>query len=184
MMKQALTRSGWSRRAGAALVAAALVVSLTGCFAGGSVGGGQTAAAAALEIRSLSGILSSTDVSTDGSYSGFTQLNDTAVVVGIKPDHHIQDPDALVDFLIRVAWSVNDAKPNGDLSVTIDSAVAVDATAAAKAAGWTTAHSLSNDPTSVFVKLSEAKKRLGEWPGKVPKLPNGLIATSTASPTP
>jgi hypothetical protein len=175
-----------SAHAASVLLALTIVFATAGCSFARSDGsdGGQTAAAATLEIKSLPGIQGSTDVSSDSSYSGFTQLNDTAVVVGIKPDHHIQDPDTLVDFLIRVAWSVNDAKPNGDLLVTIDSAVAIDATAAAKAAGWTTAHSLSNEPTSVFVKLSEAKKRLGAWPGKVPTVPDGVIVTSTASPAP
>ena len=182
MMKHAPASPHRSRRILAALVAVTLAVGLAGCFASGGGSGGQTAAAAMRQVKAIPGSAASTYVASDSSYSGFTKVISTTVNLDIAPDHVIPDPGALIDYLIRVAWSVNDAKPNGDLLVTIDSAVAVDATAAAKAAGWATAHSLSNAPTSVFVKLSEAKKRLGDWPGKVPTAPDGVIVAGTPSP--
>lgn len=181
MMKHALTNSGWPRRAVVALVAVALAIGLTGCFASGDLGG-QTAAAAMREVKSIPGSAASSYVASDSSYSGFTKQNATTVHINIEPDHHIQDPEALVDFLIRVAWSVNDARPNSNLMVVIDSDVPIDAVTAARSAGWASAHAFANEPAAVFVKLSEAKKRLGDWPGKVPTVPDGVIVAATPAP--
>jgi hypothetical protein len=184
-MKHALTNPGRSRRALAALLAVALLVGLTGCFPSRGVSGGQTAAAAMSEVKSIPGIADPTYVKSDSSYSGLTKVTSTTVHVSINSEHHIPDPEALVDFLIRMAWSVNDAKPNrAIMTVAIDSAAALDVAAAAQKAGWKSAFSYPELPTTIFVKLSEAKKRLGAWPGKVPKVPGGLIVTSTASPAP
>jgi hypothetical protein len=184
MMKHALTNPDRSRRAVAALLAAVLAVGLTGCFPSRGVSGGQTAAAAMGEVKSLPGASSSTYVASDSSHSGFAEQNATTVHINIEPGHHIQDPEALVDFLIRVAWSVNDARPNSSLMVVIDSDMPIDAVTAAQSAGWTSAHAFDDGRNAVFVKLSEAKQRLGAWPGKVPTVPDGLTVTSTASPAP
>jgi hypothetical protein len=127
----------------------------------------------------------STYVASDSSYSGFTKRNATTVSVSIDPDHHIQDPDALVDFLIRVAWSVDDAEPKGSaLMVAIDSDMPIDVVTAAQSAGWTGASALNDQQDRVFIDLSEAYKRLGAWPGKVPPVPDGVIVTSAASSAP
>jgi hypothetical protein len=128
---------------------------------------------------------SSTYVAGDSSYSGFTKRNATTVSVSVDSDHHVQDPDALVDFLIRVAWSVNDAEPKGSsLMVAIDSDIPIDVVTAAQSAGWTGASALNDQQDRVFIDLSEAYKRLGAWPGKVPPVADGLIVTSTGSPAP
>ena len=178
MMKHVQGKSHWSHRVYPAIVALALVGGLSSCS---SARGGQTAGAAASEVKSLPGISKSTDVYSNSSYSGFTKKNATLVVVTVDPDHRSEDTEELVEFLIRVAWSVNDAKPNMELMVTVKSTVPIDALAAARAAGWTSAHSLNNERSTVFVGLSEAKKRLGDWPGKVPET-DGLLGTVTTSP--
>jgi hypothetical protein len=179
MMKQALGNPHWPRRVLGALVAVAIVGALSGCSI---TRGGQTADAAASEVKSLPGISNSTDVYSNSAYSGFTKKNSTLVVVTVDPDRRIEDTENLVEFLIRVAWSVNDAKPDMELMVTIKSTAPIDALAAAQGAGWTSAHAFDDDRGTVFIPLSEAKQRLGGWPGKVPKTPAGLLATVTPSP--
>ena len=179
MMKRALPDSGWLRRAFAALIAVAIV----GCFSGCSITrAGQTADAAAIEVKSLQGISNSSDVYSNSSYSGFTKQNSTLVVVTVDPDRRIENTGQLVEFLIRVAWSVNDAQPNMELMVTIKSTAPIDAVAAAQAAGWTGAHAFNDERGTVFIPLSEAKKRLGAWPGKVPTAPDGVIVAATPAP--
>jgi hypothetical protein len=172
-----------SARAVSAVLALTIVFATAGCSFARS--DGQTAAAAMSEVKSLPGTSSSTYVASDSSYSGFTKRNATTVSVNIDPDHHIQDPDALVDFLIRVAWSVNDAEPKGSsLMVAIDSDIPIDVVTAAQSAGWTGAGALNDRRDMVFIDLSDVEKRLGAWPGKVPAVPDGVIVTSTASPAP
>jgi hypothetical protein len=181
MMKQALENPCWPRRVLGALVAVAIVGGLSGCSI---TRGGQTADAAASEVKSLPGISNSTDVYSNSAYSGLAKKNATLVVVTFDPDRPTEDMEKLVEYLIRVAWSVNDAKPNMELMVTIKSTAPIDALAAAQGAGWTRAHAFNDERGTVFVPLSEARQRLGDWPGKVPTVPDGLIATSTASPAP
>lgn len=102
------------------------------------------------------------------SYNGFTKVTDVAVLSRVKTGYAVKDSSSLVDYLIRVAWSANEAKPTQDVSVVITSDSPIDAIAAAKKAGWTSADSFKGDLTDVYVDLREVKKRLGEWPGKVP----------------
>ncbi|HEY8911832.1 hypothetical protein [Lacisediminihabitans sp.] len=157
-----------------------LAVGLAGCAAGG----GQTAAAATRQVKAIPGSAASTYVASDSSYSGFTKENGTTVQLTVEPGFQIPDPGKLVDFLIRLGWSVNDNKPNSELFVVIDSAAPIDATAAAKGAGWKSASSLPDDSTGVFIDLKEVEKRLGGWPGKVPAMPAGVVVKDPVSPDP
>jgi hypothetical protein len=161
-------------RALVAVIALASMVTLTlsGCV---SVRGGQSEHDASNQIRSVPG-LSSGEVSVSNSYNGFQKVTLTAARVTVKPNYVVKNPAALVDYLIRVAWSANQSKPNQMLGVNVDSTQPFDAAAAAKSAGWKSAKSLAQFPAIVSIDLKEVKKRLGDWPGKVPAPSSGAGA--------
>ena len=158
----------------------ALVMILAGCSL--LPKGGQTAAAAIRQANSIPG--STAIIESEGAYNGFQKQNPIAVQLTIEPGFQIPDPGKLVDFLIRLGWSVNDNQPNTILSVAIVSPAPIDAKAAAIGAGWKGANSLSDDSPGVFIDLKEAQKRLGGRPGKVPATPAGMVVKDPVSPDP
>jgi hypothetical protein len=180
MMKRTRTVTTRMARAVQMLAIVALVVALAGCSIFPK--GGQTVAAAIVEGSSIPG--STVSVDAGSSYNGFQKVNGPIVFIDIEPGFEVRNPGKLVDFLIRLTWSMNDNKPTRDLMVVIDSADPIDATAAAQGAGWKTAHSSSDDSTSVFVDLKEVEKRLGGWPGDVPVKPAGVIGKASPSSEP
>jgi hypothetical protein len=157
-----------------------ITIGLTGCS---SAQRGQTTQSASSQVQSIPGIASG-EVFVRSSQNGFQKETIAAALTKVKPNYKIEDPEALVNYLIRVAWSANETEPSQDLTITVDSAASFNATNAAKSAGWTSAHGFSDDPTTVFVDPSEAKKRLGDWPGKVPKAPDRIIVAVTPSTSP
>ena len=176
------TKTGPERlaRAEQTLAVFALVALLAGCSL--LPRGGQTAEAAIRQAKSIPG--STVSVLSGGAYDGLQKHNSIIVSITIEPGFHVQNPDKLVDFLIRLGWSVNDNRPGRDLLIGIDSPAPIDAMAAAKGAGWKSASSLSDDSPGVFIDLKEAEKRLGGWPGKVPATPAGMVVKDPASPDP
>jgi hypothetical protein len=158
-------------------LASIITLTLSGCV---SVRGGQSEHDASSQVQAIPGIASG-EVLVRSSQNGFQKETIAAARTKIKPNYKIEDPEALVNYLIRIAWSTNETEPSQDLTITVDSAEPFNAINAAKNAGWTSAHGFSDDPTTVFVDPSEAKKRLGDWPGKVPNAPDRAIVAVAPS---
>ena len=170
-MKRTTKDTKGVKRAAQTLAVFALVALLAGCSL--LPRGGQSAAAAIRQAKSIPG--STVSVLSGGAYDGLQKHNSIIVSITIEPGFHVQNPDKLVDFLIRLGWSVNNNRPGRDLLIGIDSPAPIDAVAAARGAGWKSASSLSDVSPGVFIDLKEAQKRLGRWPGKVPATPAGLV---------
>ncbi|HEY8911835.1 hypothetical protein [Lacisediminihabitans sp.] len=168
-------------RGAVTVVALASVIALTlsGCV---FIHRGQSEHDASKHIKSIPG-LASGEVFVSNSYDGFQKVTGTAALITVKPNYTVKDPAALVDYLIRVAWSANQSKPTEDILVTVESSSSFDSVTAAKSAGWSSAYSLPNDPTAVSIDLSELKKRLGDWPGKVPAPSSAVAAAIVSAPS-
>ncbi len=154
-------------RAGLSLVALLLTA---GCSA--VPAGGQSKDEALAQVRSIAGI-DKADVSSGGSFSGFTRQSYTIVAVTLSPGFEIAKTQDFAEFLARVAWSVNVEEPNTGLSFEIDGSPPSELEAAFRDAGW-------DVPTDPGAHLSDvswkvAREKLGRWPGPVPKAPEGMI---------
>jgi hypothetical protein len=163
-------------RIGALLTAGFCALLLSGCA---WLSGGQSADSAAAGIDKLPGVVSS-EVTQSESLDGFTRSWFTYVTITLEPDYRVADAQNALDWGLRTGWSVNEHEPTA-LSVSfIDSAgnaVDWDYEAATAGLGY---ESLSGEESMSTIGLlmfssAEIGDSLGDWPGDVPELADGVF---------
>lgn len=108
----------------------------------------------------------------------------------LDPEYVIANPEAFVNYLVLSAWSVRDGyQPNTDLSfsISVKPYDAFDLRAAMYEAGWYDKPPVSK-PTPGKLNMGKVQlsddfgphglvnlERLGDWPGDVPDMPEGMV---------
>jgi hypothetical protein len=156
-----------------------LVWALTACSLGSW--NGQSAESADAALLAIPGV-SKAAVTTDSLRSGLQVEISTAVEVTLEDGFSVPDPEAFVDYLLHVAWSTEAKEPNRAVIVQVRSEPQIAVIDALDAGGWDSARGRSSNPHRALVRANEVKDRLGDWPGEVPELPDGLIVGPTADP--
>lgn len=162
------------------LGAVALVAAVAWYTVGAS--SGQSKESAEAGLLAIPGI-SEAMVTSDSLRSGLQLETSTIIEVELEPGAAVTDPNALVDYLLRVAWSARTKEAKTFMVVQVISDPQFSVKAALEAGGWDSGGRAGN-PERGIVFRNEIKEHLGDWPGEVPELPAGLIAAPTATPTP
>ena len=154
---------------------------LSGCALFGSNGQSKESADAALSA--IPGVGEGT-VNTESLRSGLQTETSTVIELNLEPGSTVSDPERLVDYLLRVAWSTQTKEANRAVVVQIVSEPQISTRDALDAGGWESARGRSSRPERSLVRTYEVKERYGDWPGEVPELPESLIVGPTSEPTP
>lgn len=178
-------------------LAAPVVLGLSACAStdpttpqAGTVRDGQTLAEL---TETLDGIDGLTFSRVDGSERNVKGNSGFTVDVALEPGYQLDDPEALVTFLVEAAWSVDDrTMPNTTVEIGYRGVVADGITLgeAAQQSGWLSSEArtgqIAPDGSSrVSVPVAdyaidqgvpETVDRLGEWPGEPPTVPDGLTS--------
>ena len=150
-----------------------------------------TFAAASDEAREIPGV---DDIFMSVGPIGLPNTREMAVRADVQDGYPEELIPPLVDYLLALAWSVPDEKPDFRVSFAMllgDSSP--DLESAADALGW----EFQDGSSKIEVSSSDLENRYGEWPGKRPELPAELAnvvlpetglpggtATTEPSPTP
>jgi len=167
-----------SSRVCLSVAVAGLVVILSGCGLGGSDRQSKESADAALSA--IPGVGEAT-VNTESLISGLQIETSTVIELNLEPGSSVSDPERLVDYLLRVAWSTQTKEANRAVVVQIVGEPQISTRDALDAGGWESARGRS--PERSLVRAYEVKERYGDWPGEVPELPESLIIGPTSKPT-
>ncbi len=141
---------------------------------------GQSTEQATEQLRSVEGLEGKTEASP--SMSGFTSWVDAHVTVQIKSGYEISDPKAFTTWLVSLAWSMNERKIDSSIAISVryeEEPVVRDwgGTAALQSEGFTSAE---GEPDEILFRVrvdaDDVEKNLGTWPGKVPEIPEGMLA--------
>ncbi|POH71210.1 hypothetical protein C3B59_00970 [Cryobacterium zongtaii] len=154
---------------------------LSGCSIGAS--GGQSNESAEQSLLAIPGVTDAT-VNTESMKSGFQDETSTVVELKLEAGAAVSDPNSLVDYLLRVAWSTQTKEANTSVVVQVVSEPQISILDALDAGGWDSAGGRSQHPERALVSAGEVKERFGDWPGDVPELPEGLITGPTSAPAP
>ena len=153
-------------------------------------GDGQTLAEL---TQTLDGIEGLTFSRVDGSDRNIKGNSGFTVDVTLDPGYQLDDPEALVTYLVEAAWSVEDrTMPNTTVEIGYQGIVGdgIDLGEAAKQSGWVASEARTGDVSPQgFSRVSipvadyavdngvpETVDRLGEWPGEPPAVPDGLTS--------
>lgn len=123
-------------------------------------------------------------VSTKNSPNGLQEETTTTIDVTLAPGATVLDPAALVDFLLRVAWSTATKEADSSIVLMVHSEPQISVLDALDTGDWTTSGGTANAEYLALVRATEVKDRFGDWPGDAPELPDGLIVGPTPEPTP
>lgn len=134
--------------------------------------GGQSRsdAAAAVEAAGFDQV----EVTVSKAMNGFQSSTTTNLYVAIPSGATVEDPPAVVEFLLRTAWSVSDQEPTRSITVGFKGAttpsdwVAVGTDAGLPLSDLT-------DQASPSLDADDAAATFGPWPGDVPELPAGAM---------
>jgi len=148
-----------------------LVVILAGCSLGGSEGQSKESADAALS--SVPGV-SEGSVNTRSTMNGLHEETYTTVQVHVEPGFSVPDPEALVEYLVGVAWSTKTKEASSTVQIIVLSDPQVSIGDAVEGGPWEHTGVDPNSPERAAVRAAEVKERFGDWPGEVPVLPDGL----------
>jgi hypothetical protein len=154
------------------------VLLLGGCAAG--TAGGQSEETAEAGLRAIEGV-SDASVNTRSSVSGFKTETSTAIEISVDAGYSVSDPEALMEYLVQVAWSTGSKEANFRIAVDVVTDPQLSVVDVLDVGGWESAAGTSKHPERALVAVDEVRNRLGNWPGDVPELPDGLIAGSEAS---
>lgn len=153
-------------------------------------GDGQTLAEL---TQTLDGIEGLTFSRVDGSERNVKGNSGFTVDVTLDPGYQLDDPEALVTYLVEAAWSVEDrTMPNTTVEIGYQGIAGdgIDLGEAAKQSGWVSREARTGDVSpDGFSRVSipvadyavdngvpETVDRLGEWPGEPPAVPDGLTS--------
>ncbi|WP_261166944.1 hypothetical protein [Microbacterium sp. Marseille-Q6965] len=149
--------------------------------------GGQTLAQMQESLTEIPGLTITTPGGGTPNVKGNTGYDFT---VEVQPGHAIVDGPALVDFLVRSAWSVRDGwMPNAQISISVQAepGSGFDIGPTAAEGGWVAPRDwvvsdsgYSRVPIPVDEsKGAENRERLGPWPGEVPAVPANVTAPAS-----
>ncbi len=184
------------RRGVAAAIIGLLAATVAGCSAGPQTfdddvphdadSGGQTFAEMQESLQRIPGL----EITAEGGGRPNVKGNTGYVItVELEAGHTLVDGPALVTFLVESAWSVREGwQPNALVTIyltTADPSSQVDIAAAAAEAGWmepgassiATPDKLGTANIDVSTTTGAShRERLGDWPGDVPAVPQGITA--------
>ncbi|WP_157497150.1 hypothetical protein [Leifsonia sp. Leaf264] len=109
----------------------------------------------------------------------FGDGHDIAVTAFIEDGYTVQKPEQFAEYLLKLAWSVDDTKPDQGLILTVVPGADGDFNIAdALADGGWVEPAKDPDPLVIFIAPDQLNSmdKLGTWPGPSPKLPAGTLA--------
>jgi hypothetical protein len=160
----------------AGTVVLALAIALTGC----AQPCGQSEASAKAQVHAIPGLTYvALEVLGNG---GFPPPHTASVVVQVAEGASIPDRVKLFNYLASVAWSMNQTKPDTMIFINIksDDPEQFDWASFVRQNGWGQASGDSN----VLLRVDDAQKHFGPWPGKVPAVPTSPLIVISPSATP
>lgn len=171
----ARARAGVGRQLARMLTLFVLCVLLAACVQ--HPRGGQVVDEAQVMLSNLDGV-SEGRISSTSHYEGFKEATNVFVSVTLEDDFHPQDPQAFLQYLVALGWSVNVNAPNKGITVRLNDREGalidkerdvgpVDWKRIAMDQDW----SIGAAGGSVRVSFEKARERFGSWPGPIPKPP-------------
>lgn len=97
-----------------------------------------------------------------------TLSSQTVLRVRVEAEPGNGSPAHLAEQVARVAWAVGSKKPEGGISVTIETNPQVNYGLALEKKGWDFVTVGKPDPALFVLGFRGASRTLGEWPGKLP----------------
>ncbi len=161
-----------------AVLVGAIIFGLTGCSIFSKFQG-QSAEHATEQLLSVEGL--DGDVKIFSAMDGFTKRVHGTVNVSVQKGYTVTDPEAFTNWLVSLAWSMNDTKINTSV------ALYVSYEEDPKSRDWGGVNVLEQEGYNsadgkdlessfrVSVHASDVDTHLGGWPGKVPKIPKGML---------
>lgn len=146
---------------------------LAGCTTTAAVPEGGQSRASALDDLDSTGFTDVELLLTD-SQNGFQSTKSTDLFVGLPEGAVINDQAAVLDYLLRTAWSVSDVEPNSSITAGFKGALEdIDWVAVGNADGLPLSDRTS--ATNPTLSVDDATSTFGPWPGDMPVLPAGAI---------
>lgn len=163
----------------------AAMLFLTGC---GTVGHGQLSPSeAASMVNEIDG-LSNAEVVCAETAPRFLDVGGTAycqLEVTVEDGYQVERAAEFAEFLLEVIWAVETRNKPPKLTVTLNlpQGTKFDPVEALQANGWETIQGkyvgelwgVFAHENGYFTGHTEATEHFGSWPGKVPKVPRGLL---------
>ncbi|UBQ03634.1 hypothetical protein [Curtobacterium sp. TXMA1] len=160
-MRQSLF--GIIMRLGASLALAGVVLlSMAGCI---SAVQGASFQAGEDRLRAIPGVQSAAFTYTELQQ---TLSSQTVLRVRVEAEPGNGSPTHLAEQVARVAWAVGSKKPEGGISVTIETYPQVNYGLALKKKGWDFVTVGKPNPALFVLSFRDASRTLGEWPGRPP----------------
>lgn len=166
-----------------AVVALIVVVILSGCSAPER---GQSIENATASINSVDGLTG--EAKSEGSYSGWVFDRWSTVQVNIEPGYEVRDKKALIEWMVKLGWSIADDRPNRAVTAAIKFESRDEFNrwkADLEPLGLPTAfvfseldHEVGPEITVAVRVRSTDEAGLGPWPGEVPTLPDNVIVST------
>lgn len=165
------------------LVVVALIsaVVLSGCTAPDR---GQSIDSAAEQISEVEGVIATTK--SGGSYSGWVFERWSSAQITLEAGSEIKQWREFLIWAVHQVWSMNEDSPSEGVTVSItfsDRAVFENWQQQRDSIGLPSGYSMSERDREIEPKITVAVPRrfadeagLGPWPGKVPTLPDNVIA--------
>ena len=125
---------------------------------GGSEGQSKESAEAALSA--IPGV-SEGSVNTSSMVSGLQEETNTTIEVHVETGFSVPDPEALVDYLIGVAWSAKTKEATSDVEVIVLSDPQISIVDAVEAGPWVLTGSDPNFPEEAVVDAPKSRTALG-----------------------
>lgn len=144
---------------------------LAGCGGSADAPDGGQSRQTALDTLGDDGF-TSIELYVSSAQNGFQSTKTTDVFVGLPDGAVINDQAAVLDYLLRTAWSVSDDEPNRSITADFTGELEdIDWVAVGTNAGLP----LSDRMSSPTMSVEDAAKTFGPWPGDVPALPSDVI---------
>jgi hypothetical protein len=110
---------------------------------------------------------------TDRSGMSINHEIDADVVVA--PGAAIPDQTALVEQILRIAWSANEVLPDQGVYLNLVTDPQIEVGPAIYSAGWRPSAYTAGDASRVLVSGRALEEHVGKWPGPVPETRPDLI---------
>jgi hypothetical protein len=135
---------------------------------------GQSLAAAQQEIEAMHGVTSAKlrVVEQQSGMAAHHQLNADVV---IEDEATIVNQNALVEQIVRIAWSANGTMPDQGVYLNLVTDPQVDVGGTFAEADWNPSSYTASEKSYVLVSGRAIEDHAGTWPGSVPSPRNDLI---------
>ncbi|MEC5184637.1 hypothetical protein RCH12_002106 [Cryobacterium sp. MP_3.1] len=105
-------------------------------------------------------------MNTESMVSGLMEETRTTIEVHVETGFSVPDPEALVDYLIGVAWSTRTKEASSTVQIIVLSDPQISIGDAVEAGPWEHTGVDPNSPDRAGVAAAEIKERFGDWPGR------------------